>query len=157
MNFNTLSNWNMSPKGIQNMEINPNYGMGSQAYQSLNFQVFGEEIQPMLSAADTQVLNNAIPPKDTGIFSRQGMFGQSGWVTPTIQAATAGVKLWQGMQQLDLAKEQLAFQKDVFARNWTNQVQLTNQRMYDQYAARQSGYGKAAVGKDEFLATEGVN
>lgn len=126
----------MTPKGIQNMEINPNYSMGSQAFQSLNFQVLGEEIQPMFSAADTQVLNNAIPPMDTGIFSRQGMFGQGGWAAPTLQAATAGVQLWQGMQQLDLAREQMAFQKEAFAKNWQNQVQLTNTRMRDRQNAR---------------------
>lgn len=118
---------------------------------------FGMNPNQSLGTANSVMPVGGQPALNTGIFSREGMFGQSGWVSPTINAATAGVQLWQGMQQLDLAKEQLAFQKDVFARNWTNQVQLTNQRMYDQYAARQSGYGKAAVGKDEFLATEGVN
>lgn len=93
---------------------------------------------------------------NTGIFSREGMFGQGGWFVPTAQALNVGAQLWQGMQQIDLMKDQLAFQKDVFAKNWTNQVQLTNQRLYDRYAARNAGYGTQAKNKEDYLATEGV-
>lgn len=104
-------------------------------------------VQP--SPYDANALN-------TGIFSREGMFGQGGWVVPTTQALNIGAQLWQGMQQIDLMKDQLAFQKDVFAKNWTNQVQLTNQQLYDRYAARNAGYGTQAKSKEEYLATEGV-
>lgn len=96
------------------------------------------------------------PAMNTGIFSREGMFGQAGWVNPMIGAVSAGTQLWQGMQQVDLMKDQLAFQKETFAKNWANQVQLTNQRLYDRYSARQSGYGQEAKSKGEYLATEGV-
>lgn len=107
MNFNSMQNWG----------TNPNQSFVGADPIVNNFSTTG-------------------PAMDTGIFSRQGMFGQDGWAVPTLQAATAGVQLWQGMQQLDLAREQMAFQKEAFAKNWQNQVQLTNTRMRDRQNAR---------------------
>lgn len=124
--------------------------------------LWGQQQLPMSTAGmgDTTALSGVAagnaPAMDNGIFSRQGMFGQAGWVSPLTSAVSAGAQLWQGMQQVDLMKEQLAFQKDTFAKNWANQVQLTNSQLYDRYSARQAGYGQAAKGKDEYLATEGV-
>lgn len=128
INFNSMQNWG----------VNPNQSLVGQ-----------DMVDPMQPASTT-------PSMDTGIFSRQGMFGSAGWVNPVMSAAGAGVQLWQGMQQMDLAKEQLAFQKEAFAKNWQNQVQLTNTRMRDRQNARSSANPYAYQTANEYMANNEV-
>lgn len=71
-----------------------------------------------------------------------GQTQSSGWVSPLTQALGSGVNAWLGMQQLDLAKDQLGFQKQAFQTNLANQTQLTNQAMYDRARQRASYAGQ---------------
>ncbi|AGI61807.1 hypothetical protein HYP07_gp035 [Vibrio phage JSF3] len=90
---------------------------------------------------------------------KTNMFGNgesTGWFSPTVQGLGTAANAWLGMQQLDLAKQQLAFQKDAFAKNWSNQVQLTNQQLYDRDVARRAAYGQNPMDKTEFINTSGV-
>ncbi len=80
------------------------------------------------------------PGTDTNI----GAFGgkdtdgniTNGWANTGLGVANAALGAWSGMQQLDLAKEQLAFQKDAFAKNWDAQKKTTNSALADRQNAR---------------------
>lgn len=64
---------------------------------------------------------------------------QSAGILPTaISGLGALSQGWLGFQQLNLAKDQLAFQKDAFRRNLANQTQLTNQQLVNQQQVRSS-------------------
>ena len=93
------------------------------------------------------------------ITDRKNMWGDkenTGWFAPAVEGLGTTANAWLGMQQLDLAKQQLAFQKDAFAKNWSNQVQLTNQQLYDRDVARRAAYGQNPMDKAEFINTSGV-
>lgn len=93
------------------------------------------------------------------VTDRKNMWGDkenTGWFSPAVQGLGTAANAWLGMQKLGLAKDQLAFQKDAFAKNWSNQVQLTNQQLYDRDVARRAAYGQNPMDKTEFINTSGV-
>ena len=58
-------------------------------------------------------------------------------IAPTAFNAISGIMgAWNGMQQLDLAKDQFAFQKQAFNKNWAAQTKLLNSQMRDRQNAR---------------------
>lgn len=62
---------------------------------------------------------------------------QYGAMAPTLLQGAGGLaQSWLGMQQLDQAKEQFAFEKDAFQKQYNNQVQLTNANLRDRQSAR---------------------
>lgn len=147
----------------------PNQGLGGNSMANTSFGI--PSVSPMMTPDQSTMVANTTGAPSTfdslsswgaNTFNRGSMFGnatQSGWVQPTTQALGALAQGWLGFQNLDLAKEQLAFQKDAFAKNWGNQVQLTNQQLYDQAQARsigQTGQG-LTQSKDEFIKEQGVS
>lgn len=87
-----------------------------------------------------------------GFLSLDSMFGgegTTGWVSPALQGIGSVMGGWNAMQQLDLAKEQFAFQKEAYATNLANQTQLTNQAITDREKARQAAYGNQNWSADE--------
>lgn len=53
-----------------------------------------------------------------------------------IGALTGLVGAYTGLEQLQVAKDNLAFQKDAFNKNFTNQAKLTNSQLADRQRAR---------------------
>ena len=63
---------------------------------------------------------------------------------------------WNGMQQLDLAKEQFAFQKDAFNKQYNNQRKLTNARLRDRQNARLAAAPNGYQSTDAYMKQNGV-
>lgn len=61
---------------------------------------------------------------------------QPGWGGMALGAASGLMNAYMGLQQLGLAKESLAFSKDSFNKQYTNQTKLTNANLEDRQAAR---------------------
>ena len=53
-----------------------------------------------------------------------------------IGSLTGLVGAYTGLEQLQVAKDNLAFQKDAFNKNFTNQAKLTNSQLADRQRAR---------------------
>ncbi len=139
----------------------PNTGLGANAYGNLNLNMTPQQVPFMGNTAFNQMnLGNtpvATPQMSDGIFSQANMFGSQGWFNPVVGAIGAGTQMWLGNKQLGLAEDQLAFQKDAFAKNWANQVQLANQAMYDRDVYRKGFSGEAVTqSKDEWTQEHGV-
>ncbi|MGL4252881.1 MAG: hypothetical protein ACRCR2_02310 [Fusobacteriaceae bacterium] len=95
----------------------------------------------------------------SGIFNRQSMFGgqgSTGWVSPVLGGVGALAQGWMGMQQLKLGKENLAFQKDAWQKNYQNQVDMINTQMRDRQAARYSANPQQYQKPDEYMAENKV-
>lgn len=67
-------------------------------------------------------------------------FQSSGIVSPLAQGLGALFQGWTGMQQLDLARDQLNFQKNAFNTNLRNQTQAYNTALEDRIRGRTSNY-----------------
>jgi len=66
-----------------------------------------------------------------------------GYAAPILSTATAGMNAYLGLQQLNLMKDTLAFQKDAFSKQFENQRTTTNTQLADRQNARNasgSGY-----------------
>lgn len=71
--------------------------------------------------------------KDSGAF---GTRDQQGWAGPALQGVSSLANMYMGMKQYGLAKDQLAFQKDSFNKQYDANRTLTNSRLEDRQAAR---------------------
>jgi hypothetical protein len=60
--------------------------------------------------------------------------------------------LWSGMKQYGLQKEQLAFAKDAFNKNYNNQVQTTNTQLEDRQKARVASNPNAYQSVGDYMA-----
>ena len=80
---------------------------------------------------------------------------QMGVIPAGIQGLSALAQGWLGFQQLGLAKDSLAFQKDAFNKNYENQRQLTNQQLLDRQRARAAANPNAYASPD--AAWQGQN
>lgn len=80
---------------------------------------------------------------------------QAGVLPTAIQGIGALAQGWLGFQQLNLAKDSLAFQKDAFSKNFENQRQLTNQQLLDRQRARYAANPNAYAAPD--TAWQGSN
>lgn len=63
---------------------------------------------------------------------------------------------WLGFQQLKLGKENLAFQKDAFNKNYANQVRTTNTALLDRQKARYAANPDAYQKPDDYLSQNKV-
>lgn len=93
---------------------------------------------------------------DGGIFSGKSLFGgegSTGWLAPAMQGVGSILGGWTGMQQLDLAREQLAFQKQAFQANLANQTQLTNQALIDRQQKRANASSAYASPDEQWKKT----
>lgn len=80
-------------------------------------------------------------PQDQGFFSMESAFGGGegggqGWAPQGLIALSGLGSAWTGMQQLELGKDTLDFNKAAYNTNLANQVQLTNSSLEDQQRAR---------------------
>ena len=88
-----------------------------------------------------------------------GKMGPNGW-TPGwgmqgMQALGGLASAWNGMQQLDLAKDQFAFQKRAYEQNYNNQKTLTNAYLRDRQA-RRIAEGTAQGTVDDYMDKNGI-
>jgi hypothetical protein len=79
-----------------------------------------------------------------GFFGKESMLGgmddngnaTSGWLDSGLGVAKSVADSWFAMQQLGLAKDQFAFSKDAFNKQYENQRTLTNASLEDRQRAR---------------------
>jgi hypothetical protein len=105
-------------------------------------------------ATASPVMTNTQPP-GMGIDAKGiDWFGDKGIAIPGLQALTGVGQLALGFQALDETKKANKFNRKSAQLNATNQAQLVNQQLTDQYAARQgqSGMGANTAGYAERLA-----
>lgn len=108
-------------------------------YWNLNYQV------PSSSSA---LVGNNPEPANTDWFTKDSAFGgktNTGWLTGGAQALSGLAAAWTGMQQLDLAKDQFAFQKQAYATNLANQATITNSAVEDKWKRRAAVGGSDAA------------
>ena len=78
----------------------------------------------------TSMFDNFLPWKDAN--GTSGM----GWGMPVLGMGKSIFDGWLGMQQLGVAKDNLAFQKNAFSKQFENQRTLTNNDLRDRQNAR---------------------
>jgi len=78
-----------------------------------------------------------------------------GWASPVLQTATAGMHAYLGLQQLNLMKDNLAFQKDAFSKQFENQRTTTNTQLSDRQNARNAS-GSGYESTDSYMKNHGV-
>ena len=78
-----------------------------------------------------------------------------GWASPLLQTATAGMHAYLGLQQLNLMKDNLAFQKDAFSKQFENQRTTTNTQLSDRQNARNAS-GSGYESTDSYMKNHGV-
>ena len=79
-----------------------------------------------------------------------------GWGNALLDLGKAGMQGYLGLQQLDMAKENLAFQKDSFSKQFENQRTLANAEMTDRQNARVASNPNAYASTDEYMKRHGV-
>lgn len=74
---------------------------------------------------------SGIGGKDS-MFNSESMFGEKGWVAPTMQGLGSLASGWAALGQYGVAKDSLAMQQDAFNKNYVAQGRLTNAQLADQ-------------------------
>lgn len=74
---------------------------------------------------------------------RTSMFGKEGWAMPAIQGFGSLANAWMGMKQLDLGRDTFNFNKEVFNKNFDQQLADYNRQVADQTSARQAFHGQS--------------
>ena len=104
-------------------------------------------------------------PGAAGIDWSQLLFGgkdaatgniSQGWVTGGLGAMTGLVSAYTGLQQLQVAKDNLAFQKGAFNKNYGNQVKLTNSQLEDRQRSRVMDSPGAYESVSNYMAKNGL-
>ena len=71
-------------------------------------------------------------------------------------AASGLGNLWMGMKNYGLAKDQLAFQEDAYAKNYAAQKQTTNASLEDRQRARVAANPAAYASVSDYMAKNGI-
>jgi len=79
-----------------------------------------------------------------------------GYVSPLVGLGTAGINAYLGMENLGLAEDSLAFQKDAFSKQFAAQQTLTNGQLRDRQAARISADPNAYQAVDAYMKENGI-
>lgn len=79
-----------------------------------------------------------------------------GSVPTLLGLGTSVADSWLGMQQLDLARDSFAFQKDAFNKQYENQRSLTNTQLEDRQRARVASNSGAYQSVSDYMGKHGV-
>lgn len=83
-------------------------------------------------------------------------FKNLGWGPTMFGMGNSILNGYLGLQQLDLAKDNLDFQKDAFSKQFENQRTLTNSELRDRQAARVASNPTAYQSVDDYMKANGV-
>lgn len=78
-----------------------------------------------------------------------------GYAAPILNTATAGMNAYLGLKQLGLMKDNLAFQKDAFSKQFEAQRTTTNTELRDRQNARNAS-GSGYESTDSYMSKYGV-
>jgi hypothetical protein len=79
-----------------------------------------------------------------------------GWGSTLLDLGKAGMQGYLGLEQLGLAKDNLAFQKDAFSKQFENQRSLANTEMQDRQNARVASNPGAYQDTNSYMKQHGV-
>ena len=124
--------------------LNPNQIIGQSTPDNPN-------LVPQTTAYSPDTWDNLFGWKDqaSGI-SHNGVAGTA------LDAASALMNGYLGMQNYGLAKDQFNFQKDAFNKNWAAQSKLTNASLSDRQAARVASNPTAYQSVSDYMKANGV-
>jgi len=96
--------------------------------------------------------------QSTGIFGSTGADGMKtqGWGSPALSLLSGLGNAYFGAQQLGLAKDSLASQKEQFAQNFAAQRKTTNAALSDRQNARVASNPGAYASVDAYMKQYGV-
>lgn len=157
-----MTQFNMPVQPAFNFDIQSPYGSMSMPTNNWSSPQFNMSSQGMYDAYQAQPMTSRMggsagvgtTPADSS-WSLWGNQNQMGVIPAGIQGLSALAQGWLGFQQLGLAKDSLAFQKDAFNKNYENQRQLTNQQLMDRQRARAAANPNAYASPD--AAWQGQN
>ena len=135
---------------------------GGQAYAPLAGNVYQQN--PLVGTTTSMLPNgqmlggaNAAAAGAGGDWlSKDGMFGQSGWVSPAVGIASGLLQGFMGMQNYGLAKEQLALQREAYETNTANQKKLVNSQLEDRQRARVASNSGAYQSVSDYMRQNGI-
>lgn len=154
----TQAPWGEGPKGFQSLMPADDYtslgsGWGQQAptpwsegFGTPNAQFSGPGINSPLSGATGGV---------NGWLQDKGVTGPNGWGNLALGAAQGLMGGYLGMQQLGLAKDQLATQKEQWGKNFGAQQKTTNERLATRQA-RRNKENSSSMPAGEYMAKYGI-
>lgn len=118
------------------------------------------------SAINTVGVGSAAVPTNSFAdwFQNSGIFGTTspdgiktqGWGAPAFSLLSGLGSAYFGAQQLGLARDSLAAQKDQFAKNYAAQQKTTNASLADRQAARVASNPGAYASVNDYMAKYGV-
>lgn len=115
--------------GYNNLVSNPAGNMPNAAGTGLNFGNYQQ-------GSPGSLLAGSGPITQGGGGDGTSFLGQDGWGNMALGGLQTGFGIFQGMKQLDLAKDQLDFQKKAFEKNYAAQRQGTNTQLRDRQKRR---------------------
>ena len=101
-------------------------------------------------------LSGATKPDFFSMESFLGGNGTPGWGGAALGAASGLMNGFMGMQNYNLAKQQLAFQKQAYEKNLANQTKLTNTALEDRQRARVASNAGAYQSVSDYMRQNGI-
>ena len=101
-------------------------------------------------------LSGATKPDFLSMESFLGGNGTPGWGGAALGAASGLMNGFMGMQNYNLAKQQLAFQKQAYEKNLANQTKMTNTALEDRQRARVASNAGAYQSVSDYMRQNGI-
>jgi len=148
LNFNTPGA-PMMPRRISPQQMAPDLNFGG--YQS-------NSPSSLLSGTGFQAPGSGMAAASAASEGNwyDGMFGKDGWGNLALGGANTLLQGYMGLKQLDMAKDQLDFQKQAFEKNYNAQRQRTNTQLRDRQKRRYYENPDYYASVDEYMAKNGV-
>ena len=130
--LNSMAGWGGNQEAMQ-------FG---QSQPQLNNAPYAPQAQSFMNQQGMQnTMADSTPPFDPSFWNKafgyqDGNVQVKGWAPTALQAGSGLAESWLGMQQLGHAKDQFAFQKDSWQKQYDNQATLTNANLRDRQSAR---------------------
>ena len=129
------------------------------------YQIYGQSTPNSISSPTLLAGSNSLVKRFSDWGKENGLFSaidtKTGVKTPGMLdygiGAVSGLgNLWMGMKNYGLAKDQLAFQEDAYAKNYAAQKQTTNASLEDRQRARVAANPAAYVSVSDYMAKNGI-
>ena len=107
----------------------------------------------------TDIAANATGIAKPDFFSMESFLGGNGtpgWGGAALGAASGLMNVFMGMQNYNLAKQQLAFQKQAYEKNLANQTKMTNTALEDRQRARVASNAGAYQSVSDYMRQNGI-
>ena len=142
---------NTKTRGIQPISGNTDFA----AMNSYDYDDILNGNSPGVNVAGKVPYKASFMDNAFGFTNPDNGYKTGGWASPLLSTATAGMNAYLGLQQLNLMKDNLAFQKDAFSKQFENQRTTTNTQLADRQNARNAS-GSGYESTDSYMKNHGV-